>query len=132
MKNKRRTTHGLNGTKIQAIYHQMKQRCFNPKNAAFEYYGGRGITVCDRWMDSIESFVSDMGNPPEGMTLDRIDTNKGYSPENCRWATRAQQMSNRRCNRFLEFNGKRQTAREWATELGIHHNTIYQRIDLVS
>lgn len=130
MKKIRQTRHGLSGTKIQAIYHQMKQRCFNPNNAAFKYYGERGITVCDRWKNSIEFFVQDMGHPPQGMTLDRIDTNKSYSPENCRWATRAQQMSNRRCNRFIEFNGKRQTAMEWSKDTGIPHQTIYQRIDL--
>ena len=124
------TTHGLGGTRIEAIWHGIKQRCLNPNNHAYKYYGGRGIKICDRWRDNLSNFLDDMGHPAEGMTIDRIDNNGNYEPSNCRWASRANQMSNRRVNRFLEFDGKRQTAMQWATELGIPHQTIYQRINL--
>lgn len=128
--NTRNFKHGLKRSKIEGVWQSMKQRCFNQNSPAYKYYGGRGITVCDRWKSSLINFVKDMGIPDSGMTLDRIDNNLGYSPENCRWAIRSEQQSNRRVNRFIEFNGKSQTAMEWAKELEIPHQTIYQRLDL--
>lgn len=89
------TKHGMSKTKIYGRWMNVLYRCYNVKGNRYKYYGGRGIKVCKRWHD-FRNFYKDMGQPPEGLSLDRIDNNKGYSKENCRWATMAEQSKNKR------------------------------------
>lgn len=100
------TTHGASRTgKKTGTYRsweKMKARCLCPTDNRYEYYGGRGITICQSWVESFESFLADMGERPPGTSLDRIDNSKGYEPANCRWATREQQMRNTRATKLCE------------------------------
>jgi hypothetical protein len=108
----------------------MRDRCTNPANACFERYGGRGITVCDRWRDSFDDFFADMGMfPSRDHSIERIDNLGAYEPSNCRWATRTEQGANKRNNVRLTLNGRTQLISEWARELGIQRLTIRRRIN---
>ncbi|MEI7296575.1 hypothetical protein WCQ02_30915 [Paraburkholderia tropica] len=107
------------------IYRDMRTRCENPKYAEFHLYGGRGITVCEQWRQGFEYFLADMGESPAGMTLERDRVNEGYSPGNCRWATPAEQAVNKRNNVFIEYQGRRMTVSQWASELGLKAGRIY-------
>lgn len=122
-------THGLREAPIYGVYHAMRSRCENQNSKRFADYGGRGITVCDRWKESIQNFVDDMGEQPTSATVERIDNNKGYSPDNCRWATRTEQGRNKRNNRVIEYDGKHLTLSEWAERTGIKRATIQRRLD---
>lgn len=117
-------------------YNSMIQRCYNENNPQYKDYGGRGITVCDRWLENQEgakgfwNFVEDMGEKTKGLTLDRINNSKGYSPENCKWSTRKEQQRNRRNSVFITYNGKTQCAKDWALETGINSTTLWRRYKL--
>lgn len=111
------------------IYHAMISRCTRSEDRAYLSYGGRGITVCVRWMESFMAFIEDMGRrSSKGYSLDRIDNDKGYEPGNCRWATKREQANNRRTNRLIELNGKSQTVAQWAVALGLDVKTVYARL----
>ncbi|NOV25919.1 hypothetical protein E5S69_20670 [Cupriavidus necator] len=121
--------HGLSYTPEYRAWQTMRLRCCNPDNAAYADYGGRGITVCDRWLDSPENFLADMGQKPSPKhELDRIDNDKGYSPGNCRWATRKVNDRNRRNNRHLEHDGVTRTLAEWSEITGINRDTLQKRL----
>src|SRR5574340_494779 len=124
---KKRVTHGMSDTRVYKTWAQMLKRCENTKCTIYHRYGGRGIIVCERW-HSFENFLADMGEPPKGKSLDRIDNNLGYFRENCRWATRKEQNNNRRSNRWVEFNGQRKTLSEWADSAKISYSKLWQRV----
>jgi hypothetical protein len=100
-------------------------RCTYEKHPHFKRYGGKGVTVCERWL-SFANFLADMGERPEGMTLDRLENAKGYEPENCRWATRKEQARQNR--RMAKFRGRLMSRAEIAAELGISHWTLCARL----
>lgn len=120
--------HGMRRTKLFGIWTAMLARCRNPNTIAYKDYGGRGITVCDSWTD-FRNFYADMGEPPEGMTLDRTDNNQGYSKANCKWVSRLEQGRNKRNNRVLTVDGQKKTMSEWAEVSGLKITTIWARID---
>jgi hypothetical protein len=91
-----KTTHNKSNSRAYTIWCSMLTRCSNPNHKNYRHYGGRGITVCESWQNSFEAFYNDMGDPPENLTLDRIDNEKGYSKDNCRWATWEEQNNNQR------------------------------------
>jgi hypothetical protein len=110
--------------------HNIISRCHNPNTPRFADYGGRGITVCERWRESFENFLADMGlRPSPRHSIDRIDNGGNYEPGNCRWATRWEQMTNRRNNRLLTCHGKTQCLSAWAREVGISVNSLRGRLD---
>lgn len=121
-------THGKAATSIYYIWRSMMDRCHAPKSHAYSRYGGRGINVCERWQ-SFEDFYADMGDRPEGKSLERIDNNGDYSPKNVVWADAKAQANNRRSNVILEHNGEKKTMQQWADQLGVKIGTIWARID---
>ena len=106
----------------------MKGRCLDPNNNSFDYYGGRGIGVCPEWANDFDRFYADMGERPEGMTLDRRDNELGYSPSNCRWIEAPKQQANQRRTIRIAHAGFNLTLTEWALKLGVPYYTLWNRI----
>lgn len=106
---------------------EMRNRCFNPTDHSYKNYGGRGITVCERWM-TFTNFLDDMGQPGVGLSLDRINNDGNYEPGNCRWATPIQQSWNRRATKLLTHDGKTQPMSAWDRDLGFSVGTVGRRI----
>lgn len=107
----------------------MKRRCYDPKCARFEYYGGRGVIVCDQWRGSFDRFFLDVGPAPSrSHTLDRIEPTKGYEPGNCRWATHREQVLNSSRPRWIVANGEKLHVADWARRLGVDASAIFHRI----
>lgn len=127
------TTHGqlvrdnLDKTLYRTWYH-MIERCYNPTNISYKYYGEKGVKVCDRWLNSVTDFISDMGDRPKGYTLDRIDNDGDYTRENCKWSNSETQCNNRRSNKFITFNGETLSQSQWSKKLFGNTYTIKNRL----
>jgi hypothetical protein len=119
--------HGKSNTSIYNIWQGMLSRCEDLKDRSYPRYGGRGISVCERWHE-FANFYADMGDKPSGKTLDRINNDGNYEPGNCRWATPAEQARNTRRNVFVEFAGRRMILTDWAREAGIAPSVLGGRL----
>jgi hypothetical protein len=128
----RSVTHGhTRGGKLSRefkAWRGARARCGNPNNRQFPHYGGRGITVCDRWLHSFENFLADMGPCPPGMSIDRMNNDKGYEPGNCCWATPSEQARNRRSNRIIKVGGERMTVAEAAERHGLTYAELHKQL----
>jgi len=121
--------HGMSSSHIFDCWSHMKSRCDNPKNIGYKNYGGRGISYCSEWNDFSVFLKWSLENGyKSGLTIDRIDNNKDYTPENCRWATRYQQNNNRRCNIKITYNGETHTLSQWCKLLDLKYPRTYYRV----
>ena len=131
--NPNRKTHGMSRDFISSEWRGMKSRCYNPNNKSYYDYGGRGIKVCEKWKDDLQSFYDDVSKlehfGEKGYTLDRINNDADYEPNNVRWATKSEQNTNKRNNINITYNGKTQCLKLWAEELNIPYLTLYKRIN---
>lgn len=126
-------THGDSNSSEYKAWIAMKDRCYGINHSSRKLYYDRGIIVCDRWINSYENFLEDMGRKPcPSFTLDRIDNNGNYSPENCRWATIKQQNNNSRNCRFIEYLGHRRTMKEWSEKFNIGYHLLRDRLDILN
>ncbi|MGX6999880.1 hypothetical protein [Caballeronia sp. KNU42] len=121
------STHGESGSRAYGIWSGMHSRCSNPGSDDFENYGGRGISVCERW-NSFENFLADMGRPAYGMTIERDEVNGMYEPNNCHWAGRKEQNRNKRTNQLLTYRGETMCLVEWAERIGVAYWTCHARL----
>lgn len=125
----RNTTRGLSRVhpREYRTWKDLRSRCLNPNDTDYAGYGGRGIRVCDRW-DDFALFYADMGDRPNGMTIDRKDVNDDYAPDNCRWATAKEQANNKRSNHRIEFQGETRTLQQWCNEFGLEPSKVRYRL----
>lgn len=128
---KRRKSHGytIGGQHpVYKVWLMMKQRCLNPNNKDYKYYGNKGITICERWINSFENFLEDMGDKPKKLTLDRIDNKGNYEPSNCKWSTRSEQMRNTIRTRKIKYDNKTLCIKDWSIKLKINISTLRSRL----
>lgn len=123
--------HGLTGTKLYVLWQCMKQRCTNPLSKDYKDYGGRGVAVCDEWLNDFQAFYnwSYANGFKEGLSIDRINVNGNYEPNNCRWVDTKEQANNKRNNHILTYNEETHTVAEWSKITGIKYNTLLNRIN---
>lgn len=121
--------------RLYNVWENMKARCYNPKHKSYSGYGGRGITICDEWKSNFNAFAKwalENGydeNAPKGQcTIDRINNDKGYSPDNCKWVTIGENLNNKSTCRMFTHNGKTQSIANWARELGMDYNALFARM----
>lgn len=124
----RQTTHNMSKTPEYRVWLAMRQRCSNPNTTKWHLYGGRGITVCERWDKSFQAWIDDMGPRPEGHSIERVDGDGNYEPGNCIWAPIKSQNRNTARNRFLTHAGETLTVAEWAERMGVGYSALSNRI----
>lgn len=120
--------HGMKDTPEYRAWFDMRQRCSNPSRKAYKTHGARGIRVCPEWQESFEAFFADMGPRPDGFSLDRIDNDGNYEPQNCRWADTKTQQRNKRTNVVVEYRGQTYTLAELAESVGMLRDTLSKRL----
>lgn len=123
------TKHGFSKTRLEQIRNDMQKRCYNPKRSSYKWYGGRGITICEEWRTNPASFYTwaiESGYE-EHLTIERIDVNGNYCPENCKWVTQKEQKNNQRSNHLITYKGKTKTMAEWSELTGLSYSTIRSR-----
>lgn len=123
------TKHGQANTRLYQVWHKMKQRCDNPNVKQYKNYGGRGISYCAEWGEFSVFYEWAKTKYKPGLTIERVDVDKNYSPDNCRFATNTEQQNNRRNNHFITYKGQKKTIAEWSIISGIDRRTIASRID---
>lgn len=125
------TKHGKTGNRVLGIWYGMRKRCYYEKDRHFADYGGRGITICDEWKNDFQPFYdwAMSHGYAENLTIDRIDVNGNYCPDNCRWITNEEQQNNRRTSHYLTYNGETHTIKDWAKITGIKYRTLLGRIN---
>lgn len=130
IKNKHKITHNKTNSRVYHIWANMKSRCLNPKNNAYFRYGGRGIFICNEWLNFEQFYAwATINGYQEDLTLDRIDNNGNYEPNNCRWVNATKQANNRRTNRIIEYNFKKYTVAEFSKFLNISYSCLRHRLD---
>ena len=124
-------THNLSKSKLYYVWYNMKNRCYKTTNREYKRYGARGVIICDEWKDDIVAFYNWATNNgyKDGLTIDRINVDGNYEPNNCRFITPYEQSINRRDNFYIEKDGVRKTMSEWTKETGTHHQTIRYRLN---
>lgn len=123
-------SHGMKRSRLYSTWTNMKTRCYNPKVSGFENYGGRGIAICNDWKDDFVNFYNwaMATGYNDNMTIERVDVNGNYEPENCMWIKADEQSKNRRGNIYIELNGKTETLKGWCDELGLPYKIVHQRM----